>query len=134
MPNIPCFKNVRDAWRKSLYCGLAFLLQIILFRGIFMKKLTIEMPLVSSCGASQCGYNVNQSCHAKAITVGDYLNPGCDTFLDANRHSTEIKRIAGVGACKIANCRFNDDFECTAEKIVVGQAKQKINCLTYIER
>ena len=98
-----------------------------------MNEIMNEMAPVSSCDAEHCGYNVNHQCHAKAITVGDYLNPGCDTFLDANRHSKEITRIAGVGACKIAGCRFNDDFECTAEKIKVGFLQQRINCLTFIE-
>ena|SRR3990167_2812242 len=99
-----------------------------------MKKVTIEMPLVSRCDVSRCGYNVNSSCHAKAITVGDYTNPGCDTFLDGSEHSKETKRIAGVGACKVVNCKYNEDFECTAENIIVGFAKKKINCLTYATR
>lgn len=99
-----------------------------------MEKITIEMPRVSKCDINQCGYNVNQKCHAKAITVGDFLNPACDTFLDVNRHNRETQRIAGVGACKVANCQYNDDFECTAESIAVGKVKQKIYCLTYIEQ
>ncbi len=98
-----------------------------------MNKIMTEMSPVSSCDAVHCGYNENLQCHAKAITVGDYLTPNCDTFLDANRHSKEVARIAGVGACKIAVCRFNEDFECGAEKIQVGQQQQRINCLTFIE-
>ena len=97
-------------------------------------NVTNEMPPVSGCDASHCGYNVDLKCHAKAITIGDYLTPGCDTFLDGNRHSKEITRMAGVGACKIAICKFNEDFECTADDINVGQAAQLIKCLTFIER
>ena len=97
-------------------------------------NVNIEMPLVTACGAGHCGYNVDLKCHAKAITIGDYLTPGCDTFLDGNRHSKDITRTAGVGACKIAICKFNEDFECTAEQITVGQMRQRINCLTFVER
>ena len=34
-----------------------------------MKKLTLEMPMISSCDVEQCGYNQNKNCHAKAITL-----------------------------------------------------------------
>ncbi|MDD4976943.1 MAG: DUF1540 domain-containing protein [Bacteriovorax sp.] len=96
-----------------------------------MEKITIEMPLVSQCDVSSCGYNVNDTCHAKAITVGDHFNPGCDTFFEGSKHNKETKRIAGVGACKVGTCKYNNDFECTAENIIVGFSKHEINCLTY---
>lgn len=96
-----------------------------------MKKITIEMPPVSQCEISRCGYNVNNHCHAKAITIGDNANPGCDTFFETKKHTKETKRVAGVGACKVNECKHNNDFECTANNIAVGLAKQKINCLTY---
>lgn len=99
-----------------------------------MEKVIAEMPIVSRCDVSRCGYNVNHGCHAKAITVGDLANPGCDTFFNASKHNKETKRIAGVGACKVSSCKHNEDFECTAENIVVGFANQKINCLTYATR
>lgn len=96
-----------------------------------MKKLTIEMPLVSQCDVNNCGFNVNHTCHAKAITIGDLENPGCDTFFEASRHNKETKRIAGVGACKVSACKYNNDFECNADAIAVGFSKHKINCLTF---
>jgi hypothetical protein len=96
-----------------------------------MNQIVVEMPPVRSCSARQCAYNVNQSCHAKAITVGDVTNPECDTFLQSGSHNKEANRVAGVGACKVTGCRFNADFECTAESIQVGVKDNKINCLTY---
>lgn len=96
-----------------------------------MEKITIDMPIVSRCDVNRCGYNVNNNCHAKAITVGDLLNPGCDTYFEAQKHSKETKRIAGVGACKIAACKHNNDFECMAPKIIVSFSNQKVNCMTY---
>lgn len=99
-----------------------------------MQQITIEMPVVSKCQISQCGYNVNHNCHAKAITIGDSMNPGCDTYMSASSHNRETKRIAGVGACKVGTCRFNEDYECSAESISVGMNGKLINCLTYSPR
>jgi hypothetical protein len=96
-----------------------------------MGNVTIEIPMVSECAIKHCGYNVNNSCHAKAITIGDGINPGCDTFFDSGKHSRETKRRAGVGACKVTACKCNEDFECTAESITVGLNKEEINCLTF---
>jgi hypothetical protein len=99
-----------------------------------MEKITIEMPFVSRCDANQCGYNVSGACHAKAITIGDFITPGCDTYFEASNHNKEAKRIAGVGACKVSVCRFNNDLECSASKIVVGVVENEINCLTFQKR
>ena len=90
-----------------------------------------EMPVVSKCDIKECGYNVNNSCHAKAITIGDGSNPGCDTFFETSSPNRETKRIAGVGACKVSDCHYNQDYECTAESVSVGIANGKINCLTF---
>jgi hypothetical protein len=40
---------------------------------------TIEMPDVDGCDATECAYNMKGDCHARAITVGDGVHPGCDT-------------------------------------------------------
>lgn len=104
------------------------------FRSVFMNKVIIEMPPVSRCDVSNCAYNVNKNCHAKAVTVGDFTNPGCDTFLDSVSHNKDTRRIAGVGACKVSECRFNDYLECVADEIVVGFANKKVSCLTYAPR
>ena len=97
----------------------------------FMRQVKIEMPIITKCEVIRCGYNVNSNCHAKAITIGDEVNPSCDTFFLNSIHSRETLRIAGVGACKINSCQYNDDFECTANSISVGEARGKINCLTF---
>lgn len=99
-----------------------------------MKQVSIEMPLVTECSVRECAYNTNRSCHARAITVGDSVHPGCDTFLDSTAHSREQKRTAGVGACKVSACKFNDDYECVAEQITVGHASKAVSCLTYRHR
>lgn len=97
-------------------------------------KITIEMPQVSACEVTECGYNLNRACHARAITIGDGIHPGCDTHFRSASHASHYQNLAGVGACKVAGCQFNDDFECMAEKIQVGFKGNDINCLTYMPR
>jgi hypothetical protein len=97
-------------------------------------KITIEMPIVSECAVTECAYNADRSCHARAITIGDGVHPGCDTFLSSGMHSKETKRTAGVGACKVTGCSHNDDFECMADSIHVGIQEDQVNCLTYKSR
>jgi hypothetical protein len=97
-------------------------------------KITIEMPQVSACEAAECAYNVNRGCHARAITIGDGIHPGCDTFFTANTHASHYKKMAGVGACKVSGCEFNAEFECTADSIQVGFKDEFIDCLTYTPR
>lgn len=82
-------------------------------------KFTIEMPDVSACSVLSCAYNVGASCRAKAITVGDGVHPGCDTFTESQRHTPADTPVAGVGACKVAVCKYNRDLECAAHSIQV---------------
>jgi hypothetical protein len=97
-------------------------------------KVKNEMPAVNSCAATQCAYNVEKNCHARAITVGHAQEPGCDTFFGVQQHSKEKKRIAGVGACKVTACKFNEDYECSAEGIIVGYKGSNTRCLTFSKR
>jgi hypothetical protein len=76
-------------------------------------------------------YNADGACHAKAITVGNTINPDCDTYLVSAAHAGNVRIVAGVGACKVTGCQFNQDFECTAESIKVGFASDQIRCLTF---
>lgn len=99
-----------------------------------MKKIILEMPTVTKCMASECAYNVNTNCHARAITIGDLTHPGCDTFLGGVGHTKQARQIAGIGACKTAICKFNDDLECMADTIQVGMVKSKANCTTFTLR
>ncbi len=99
-----------------------------------MDKLCFEMPIVSQCLVSQCAYNVSNSCHARAITVGDGIRPGCDTFLKESRHTRKADQIAGIGACKISGCKFNEDFECQTDSVRVGMVQNQANCMTFSAR
>lgn len=100
-----------------------------------MKRIPIEMPIVSECSVTECTYNMNVSCHARAITVGSNVHPDCDTyFSSSSSHTKAVERTAGVGACKMSDCNYNDDYECIAEEIRVGYKMERVNCLTYAHR
>lgn len=94
-------------------------------------EMTLDMPLVSTCDITDCAYNRGNNCHARAITIGDGVHPGCDTFFSNDTHTRETGRIAGVGACKIDTCSYNEDFECSAESIEVSQDNFGVRCMTF---
>ncbi|WP_090719078.1 hypothetical protein [Nitrosomonas sp. Nm166] len=68
-------------------------------------------PSLSATGCTQLQHIFGQQDHAKAAT-----------------------RTAGIGACKIEVCQFNDDFECMTESIHVGPSKSEISYLTVAPR
>lgn len=103
-----------------------------------MKHIQIIMPEVKECSAQSCGFNKNSGCHARAITIGENNEiPGCDTFFSVSsslNHAKSTGRTSGVGACKVADCKFNDDYECMADEIVITFNNSKANCQTYMHR
>lgn len=99
-----------------------------------MAKILLEMPIVSMCSASACAYNSNSNCHARAVTIGDLTRPGCDTFVGGAHHIRETKQIAGIGACKMENCKFNYDLECMAENVQIDMVSIEVNCTTFAAR
>jgi hypothetical protein len=99
-----------------------------------MNKITIEMPMVSKCMVSECSYNTGNKCHARAITIGDSVHPGCDTFVAGATHIKQAQRTAGIGACKTASCKHNEDLECMAESVQVGMVRNEANCMTFALR
>jgi hypothetical protein len=94
-------------------------------------KITLEMSDVRTCEAESCAYNLEQRCHARAITVGDGIHPACDTFFASNVHPRDISHTAGVGACKVVTCRFNDDLVCAADMIHVAYHGSHADCVTF---
>jgi len=95
-------------------------------------KLKIEVPEISTCGATPCSYNAAGRCHARAITVGNGTAPAhCNTFFAANSHVAAETPAGGVGACKVATCRFNKEFECMADAIDVALRGEHADCATY---
>lgn len=94
-------------------------------------EMTIEMPMVADCMVSECAFNMENNCHARAITIGDGNNAGCDTFMSSTIHTKAMEQRAGVGACKVMGCTHNEDYECMASSISVGMLGQEVDCLTF---
>lgn len=97
-------------------------------------RITIDIPSVDHCEATGCAYNVERSCRARAITIGHGVHPGCDTYLDLNRHVLDGSACAGVGACKVEVCRHNQDLECSAPSIRVQIHGDAVECATFEKR
>jgi hypothetical protein len=97
-------------------------------------KITFDIPNVQVCEVRSCAYNAGQTCHARAITVGEGIHAACDTFFASDRHTRDTSSSAGVGACKVTGCRYNSDFECSAETIRVGLHDAHADCLTFVSR
>jgi hypothetical protein len=91
----------------------------------------MEMPLVNKCTAENCAFNREQTCHALAITIGDSLHAQCDTFCSTPIAGGDPDSVGHVGACKMADCRYNDHLECQAPGISVGYEQNIVDCLTY---
>ncbi len=91
----------------------------------------MEMSKVMKCEVSDCAYNMDDCCHAMAITIGDSMNPRCDTFCQSSIKGGDASCMAGVGACKVSSCTYNDNLECGAPGISVGYKGQDPDCLTF---
>lgn len=97
-------------------------------------KMMLDIPNVQVCDVLSCAYNVEQSCHARAITVGGGIHAACDTFFVADGHTRDTSHTAGVGACKVTVCRYNADLECSAEAIRVSVHDNHADCVTFSPR
>ena len=88
-----------------------------------------SLPQVTECSVGSCSYNADAACHAGAITIaGDHAH--CGTFVQISfRGGTE--RAGLVGACHRAECRHNQNLECTAASVRVGAGADVADCLTY---
>jgi len=92
----------------------------------------MDMPKVNECDVQECCYNQNRLCHALAITVGDSVDPCCDTFTTAcSSKGGNSGSTGAVGACKVSICRYNMKLECQADGIIVGKTEHAADCLTF---
>lgn len=90
-----------------------------------------KMVTVLNCNATGCSFNIRNKCRAKAITIGGGECPECDTSLMSDKKGGCIDVIAGVGACKVESCKFNNCLECGAEGIQVKMHAGHVDCGTY---
>lgn len=87
-----------------------------------------ELPTVSSCSASSCGYN-HDGCHAPAITIGG--SNACATFLPLGIDGGLPKVVSHVGACQRTDCALNEAAVCTADHVRIS-GEGTAHCETYI--
>ena len=91
-----------------------------------IESVVMKMTKVEKCLVVDCAYNMNELCHASAITVGDARIPICDTFcqfmMKAKAGCDDC--IACVGACKISSCIYNVCLQCQAPQVSVEYKKQ----------
>jgi len=98
-----CAAIVRRPFSPQIFFVGFYLSHYIFFhatREFQMKTITLETPVVSECSVTECAYNLNSGCHARAIAIGDRVHPGCDTFFSNRNHTQAAMRTAGIGACK----------------------------------
>ena len=82
-----------------------------------------------------CSYNRNKECHAMAITVGSGGHPMCDTLIKSSQKGGVMDMMGSVGACKEADCKFNQVLECSASGgIHVARHADHADCSTFAAR
>ena len=92
----------------------------------------MKLPKVAGCENIDCAYNMENSCHAAAVTIGDGRVARCYTccqFLMKGKGG-DTGRTARVGACKVSGCVYNTALECQAPEIFVGIRESHSVCLT----
>lgn len=95
----------------------------------------MEMTKIQKCEVSECAYNADNQCHTMAVTIGhDQEHPMCDTFCQSEGKGGQSDALAGVGACKVSSCTYNNSLECEAPSVRVGHQNNEIDCLTFKQR
>ena len=90
----------------------------------------MTMPKIFDCEMTDCVYNTDNECHTIAITVGDQ-SPICDTCMKGSKKGGIMDMTAGVGACKVESCMFNQSLECSVEGIHIRQHSGHAECDTF---
>ncbi len=89
----------------------------------------MSLPTISNCKVEECAFNRDEACHAKAITVGG-PEPCCDAYFNSKEHGGKAMNTS-VGACKVSDCRHNDNLDCSASNIEISRDKCKADCMTF---
>jgi len=100
------------------------------------------------CRATDCAYNMEQFCNARAIRVG--RNPSttyCDTYTQNSPAATAMRHrlLDGLNTefgadiappkivCTASECTYNKAFQCRAGRVEIDEAQNSMltKCLTY---
>jgi hypothetical protein len=92
-----------------------------------------QMPPIRQCEEKECAFHRTSKCHAFAITVGgpEDPRPNCDTFFKTRTRCGKEDISAGVGACKVLTCKFNELLMCLAPNVNVQVYNGRAECATY---
>lgn len=92
-----------------------------------------QMPPIVQYEEKECGFHRTSKCNAFAITVGgpEDLRPNCDTFFQTKTQCGKVNIFAGVGACKVLTCRFNELLMCLAPDVKIQVYNGQAECATY---
>lgn len=92
-----------------------------------------QMPRIMQCEEKECAFNRASKCHAFAINVGGPtdVRPKCDTFFKTRTPCGREDVLAGVGACKVLTCKFNELLMCLAPRVHVQVYNGQAECATY---
>jgi hypothetical protein len=92
-----------------------------------------QMPPIMQCEAKECAFNRTSKCYAFAIKVGgtEDLRPKCDTFFKTRTECGKDDIGAGVGACKVLTCKFNELLLCRAPNVNVQVYNGQAECASY---
>jgi Domain of Unknown Function (DUF1540) len=93
---------------------------------------------VSGCAISECVHNDAEQCRTPTLSVGDGFRPQCLNYrrkvgvFPALQVSHQIRAV--VGACSVVPCAHNEDFECRADRIKIGEIGGHGSCVSFVER
>jgi len=92
-----------------------------------------EIPKITACSASHCGYNHDMKCHAFAVTVGG-PHQACDTYEVTKEKGGYDDMSAEIGACKVTGCAHNKAMLCSAVYVSIGMHGMHADCETFREK
>ena len=92
----------------------------------------MSMTPVDQCKATKCVYNAGTVCRTPGITVGAHGE--CETLYFRTAKGGSQNSSGGVGACLVADCKFNQQMECTAPKVTMVDSNGYADCGTCQRR
>lgn len=90
----------------------------------------MPMTKIKDCDAVKCVYNKDNKCHTYGINVGDDT-PICDTFMVGGDKAGRSATVGGIGSCKVRDCYYNTELECSARETHMHQTRGHVNCTTF---
>jgi hypothetical protein len=88
---------------------------------------------ILDCMENECIYNKNNQCHTRAITIGSEC-ACCDTFMKGSKKCGFEKTTGIIGACRVADCMYNESMECNADGVHIEVHSNHPDCVTFKQK